>query len=784
VRAVAAVALLLGPMAEPAAAHTALAGSVPAPGERLAYAPDEVVLTFADPVEVAATSASLRSVDGGEVPLTRATTAAVDDVVVWEVPRLGRDVYGLTWQSVGPDGHRIRGEVLFGVGVAPGDAALAAAPLDAATAATDALAVAARTAWYLALAAAAAVLVLRRGAGPLAGALARRRTAPVLALLAATALLRAASVVLTTVQAGGGLDRALTARPPLLWAAMAAVAAGAAVAARRGPAVVGMVPAGAGADHPRDGRPAPDRPDRPAEPATARALPGRAAADLLLPAVWVLTVLGGVLAGHAPTRPDPVAAVAFAVVHLGAAAVWVGPVLGLVALVRSPVWAAADSEGRRAELRAAVGATARIAGWALAAAVASGGLLAVRAWTGGQPGRGFLAALGAKAAVVALVAVPLGVLHHRHRDRWVGLPRTVRVEVAALCAALLLGSVLVAVDPGWGARGGPDAAIAALLDGAEDPAACAQLDVGRASCTRTSLAALLVEQGPQAAVDALEVLSTTDEHVMADCHQVAHDLGHDAAEQVADMGEALAVEASVCWSGYYHGFVEARLAQIPDDELAGALPSFCDGAADPRYSFTHYNCLHGLGHGLMLRGDADLFAALPLCREIGETWDVRSCASGAFMENVMAAQQGLDAEFDPTDPLHPCTAVERLGEEAVVEDCYLMQTSHILWANGGDIPAAFAACDGAPEAYRSTCYRSMGRDISSRAALQAAQVVELCEQGSPDLVPWCYDGAAANAVYDLARGDAADPLCALLDGPRRDACLAAAQQAARTVAAG
>ncbi|WP_370327768.1 copper resistance protein CopC [Euzebya sp.] len=738
--------LVVGPI-RPAAAHTALLGSSPASGDRLAYSPDEIVLSFAAPVDVRTVGHHLRTADGEEIAVEVATPGPTADVVAFEVPRLAQGTYGFAWESVGDDGHRLSGEVVFGVGTAPGATGSIAGGGDPLATALDLSALAGRVAWYVGLALAAGVAALGIRATTLPGALARRRVPGVLAVLAGAAALRGVVGALIVLEAGGGIGRALGSRPPLWWAAVAV-----GVWALRWVVV--------------------HRPAVLARTSAARAL-GVAAG---------LAVLGGTVAGHAPTRPDPAVAIAVGAVHVAAAAAWVGPLLVLALMARTPAWRALDDDERRATLRRAMATVARTAGWALAAVAASGALLALRAWDG-SVSTSFAWALGIKLAVVAAIAVPLGVLHHRTRDRWSAVPRTVRIEAAGLVVAMVLGGVLVGVDPGWsGGSGEADIALEALLDGtATDPAACADLDVGRAACVRTALEQVLVAEGPQAAIDIVAELSTTDDHVMANCHQVAHDLGNDASERIDDMATALAVEGSVCWSGYYHGFVEARLAAVSTDDLTAALPTFCESAAEPRYSFTHYNCLHGLGHGLMLRVDSNLFDALPLCDATGEEWAIHSCASGVFMENVIAAQQGLDTGgFDDEDLLHPCTAVDDL----VAGDCYLMQTSYVLWRLDGDVPAAFGWCDTAPEAHRTTCYRSMGRDISSRAALDPVQVVELCAQGRADLVRWCIDGAASNAVYEQAGTDAADALCAAVTGDLRTACTEARDTAAGIVAAG
>ncbi len=730
--------------AGPARAHTSLVASSPATGERLAYSPDEIVLTFATAVDPRTVTAELRSADGDVVAVQPLSGEAGETTVVaFGVPRLPHAVYGLAWQSIGDDGHRVLGEVLFGVGTEVGGTTSVAGGATLTARTLDTAGLALRIAWYVALALLAGAAAV--GHAGLAGRITRRRIGGLLLASAVVALGRGGVALAVLLEAGAG-DLAWTSRGTVGFAAVGVLLGLLAIGSTRtGARTTGRIP-------------------------TTPAL-----------VALVVAVVGGTLAGHALSREDPLLAVTFGILHLGAAAAWTGPLLVMLLVAGTPAWRALDREERTLQLRASLRRMVPVAGWSLAVVGATGLLLAARAWSGMEGG--VLVALVLKAVIVVGVAVPLGLWHHRTREGWADVPRTARVEALGLVVALVLGAVLVGWDPGWGqGTGGLDPAVAAVLDGtADDPTVCRDLEVGRGACYRSTLSTILATQGPQAAIDAAVAAQAVDGYVAENCHQVVHDIGNDAAEQIEDMADALSVDGSACWSGYFHGFIEARLAEIDDDALSGQLPTFCDGAADPRYSFTHYNCLHGLGHGLMLRVDADLFEALPLCRDLEEFWLVRSCASGAFMENVMAAQQGLTTPGVPADDLrYPCTEVD----DDLAEDCWMMQTSMIIWRLGGDIPGAFEWCDSVEGLNRTACYRSMGRDISSIAALDPDGVIERCSMGSADAAHWCIEGAASNAVYETSARESADALCAAVQPDWTGPCEATRDQALATVALG
>jgi hypothetical protein len=104
------------------------------------------------------------------------------------------------------------------------------------------------------------------------------------------------------------------------------------------------------------------------------------------------------------------------------------------------------------------------------------------------------------------------------------------------------------------------------------------------------------------------------------------------------------------------------------------------------------------------------------------------------------------------DPLYPCNVLE----DRYVPSCYQMQTSAILFFNGGDFEATVEACDGAPEAYRGACYLSFGRDVSGYTVQNHAAARRACSLGDPKYGVWCHIGYVKNLV-DLT----ADPEDAL-----------------------
>jgi hypothetical protein len=186
----------------------------------------------------------------------------------------------------------------------------------------------------------------------------------------------------------------------------------------------------------------------------------------------------------------------------------------------------------------------------------------------------------------------------------------------------------------------------------------------------------------------------------------------------------------------------------------------------------------------------DLPRGLAGCDLLSDDWDRHSCYSGAFMENIvnvqmphhpaaelahhskstsdsMEAMAGMDGmegmnhttpafkPIDPGDPLYPCSALA----DRYLTACYEMQTSVMLYENHGDIAAAARSCDNAPVAMRTTCYVSLGRDVSSYSQQNHAEAIRMCSLGAEKYQPWCYYGLVKNIIDLNARSDDGMAMC-------------------------
>ena len=252
------------------------------------------------------------------------------------------------------------------------------------------------------------------------------------------------------------------------------------------------------------------------------------------------------------------------------------------------------------------------------------------------------------------------------------------------------------------------------------------------------------------------------------CHQLTHMVGRAATDAYKTVSEAYIHGDSFCWSGYYHGVMEGIVSKIGSD-VANKLDSICaDLPGKATYTFDYYNCVHGLGHGLMYILNDEVPESLKLCDNLTGWWEQTSCYGGVFMENVIADQVNHTSKYVNDDPQYPCSIVE----EKYKGTCYLMQTSRMLVLANGDFAKVFKQCDDAPGAYRNICYQSLGRDASGRSISNAVQTKISCMFAhTDDALQYCFRGAVMDFISYYHSDVQARELCALLQEDLQSDCL-------------
>jgi hypothetical protein len=348
-------------------------------------------------------------------------------------------------------------------------------------------------------------------------------------------------------------------------------------------------------------------------------------------------------------------------------------------------------------------------------------------------------------------------------------------------------------------------------------AGCRGEDKGQ--CVEKALVSVIEPAGVDKAMAALLLITARDPDIDRDGHVYAHGIGIAAYKGPETVSQTFALCTTDFQSGCYHGVIQAYFA---DDRAGGGgvtaekLNTLCTDYRTPERRWLDFQCSHGMGHGLMAVNAHNLLTALDACDLLTETFEKQGCWGGAFMENIInvthphhtattqqadgghgehggaqAAAEGGHAEhggaaphahgeaaaepfkaLDEAEPLYPCTVVR----EHHRRQCYLMQTSAILWRNGGDFAAASEQCLRAPEDMRQTCFQSLGRDANSWARGSQEQAIAYCGQAPADVQAYCIVGVVKNIVDVTAKASDGLGFCKEVPDASKPACYRAVGQ--------
>lgn len=300
-------------------------------------------------------------------------------------------------------------------------------------------------------------------------------------------------------------------------------------------------------------------------------------------------------------------------------------------------------------------------------------------------------------------------------------------------------------------------------------------------CYQMHLETVLQLEGTEQALTVLEQITSQDPDALREAHPLVHHIGQRSFARYGTAPLALSHCRDVFWSGCYHGVLQGFLSSLPVIEPQHILPLCPTSETVSAYSFQRYNCLHGLGHGLTIQFQYDLLKSLAFCDALLGSWDRESCYGGVFMENIVTFQKarqttpsgeqhhhGATSFLNPQDLLYPCSVLN----EKYLRACYLMQTSAVLTFLNYDFAQAFTHCARVEGEHQTTCYRSLGRDISGFTLRDAVRVNELCRLGQGDQIQQCFIGAVKDFILTDASPDPGLALCRSLDGPFKKDCYA------------
>jgi hypothetical protein len=290
----------------------------------------------------------------------------------------------------------------------------------------------------------------------------------------------------------------------------------------------------------------------------------------------------------------------------------------------------------------------------------------------------------------------------------------------------------------------------------------------RRKCFEEALLELVRQDRVRFAMSTLALLGEEHDQIRKFGHDYSHVIGINAWTPGKEVGATYLQCTELFQSGCYHGVIQAVFAHSGTD--SASVVALCKGNSEIRESaWLRFQCVHGIGHGLLQTYTMNLPRALQGCDMLGNAWDSESCYGGAFMEFIVGgrgqshhvatdhgeaghheAEPDTFPAFkvrDPSDYLYPCSALGDRYQRA----CYQMQAGLIVERTGLDFAKVAQICEGAPQPMRPVCYQGIGTYVSGVTTRNSAEAIRHCSQGSMRYRSWCFVGVVKNFIDVTAK---------------------------------
>jgi mono/diheme cytochrome c family protein len=284
-------------------------------------------------------------------------------------------------------------------------------------------------------------------------------------------------------------------------------------------------------------------------------------------------------------------------------------------------------------------------------------------------------------------------------------------------------------------------------------------------CYEQAFANISYNDGPKEALDKFDEDIKTPGPIERDCHRIAHAIGAGALSHFdGNVGQAFVAGRPSCTSGYYHGILERAFLGVDQSKLGSSARKFCASPEVRKSEFIAYQCVHGLGHGLMIYTGYDLPLSLHTCDKL-QQGDQLSCTGGVFMENYQSSYGVTSRWLKAKDLIYPCNSVA----EKYKYYCYDLVTARILPKVNYNWKKTAAWCRRSEPKWVPVCFESMGRDASGFTRLDPARILKICRVAG-DMARECIYAASKDMTYTDVSSRRARILCNTAPGATRNYC--------------
>lgn len=231
----------------------------------------------------------------------------------------------------------------------------------------------------------------------------------------------------------------------------------------------------------------------------------------------------------------------------------------------------------------------------------------------------------------------------------------------------------------------------------------------RSDCYKEKMSELAEKTGLLTSEEVLKSLQDKDEYIKT-CHLVGHYIGKNSYERAPrDFWKLIElVNTNICASGIMHGIIEGYIGDNPEIELGGEFANLVCSVGT--YQYKQNECVHIMGHMILLSTYGDFNEALPLCSTVKKNW-LFYCYNGFFMEDhqkLMLSDHGIQPrpEFNEEyiDALEEkCRVYDK--DKIIGRACWTEMAEIYIRVYGYSIEKVYQNCQAAKEAeFIRACY--------------------------------------------------------------------------------
>lgn len=263
-------------------------------------------------------------------------------------------------------------------------------------------------------------------------------------------------------------------------------------------------------------------------------------------------------------------------------------------------------------------------------------------------------------------------------------------------------------------------------------------------CYEDRLRRLTLAQPLPIVIETLSLLKERDSR-LNNCHLLAHQISRTELLKDPLQWDTLLskVPAAECGGGFVHGILEEYIGQNPDTQIDSSLiKTTCEQRV--RSVLDYSNCVHSLGHLVLLQLGYDLKKATAVCLDIPLDLNQDTCLSGVFMENTTRIN-GIEHGYPDYRIFKKVDEVKKYHDFCIslrgnaAEACWIEYARVNLIFYSGDIEKTLAECDTLDNFYSKGCQLftiNLSMDVSTTAPVQ---IISLCDRyrDMPDMFNDC-----------------------------------------------